>query len=408
MRTLPLLLIIPAALAAKPGNSNIKSINTPASQVQASTENALKPNTIAAINAAQTAVEISQIAAQYVYRSINKNNIEKNNANNEAKLINQLAEQLAAQTKNQKNQAIAGLIVKYSQELTKEINYFSKNNNSSSNATRIALKISEISAHTAQTLAYEIENDIIKQLSANALDNATFARNAFNEKNNEPDYNKADQIQELVVNTIKDNPQLIVDTIAKYSNNNQSDLISSLVKSNAKKIFLENNKMTLGSNNADVTIVEFNDYNCTYCKEMSNVLNQAIATDNYLKVIVKETPMMGPESNLAARAAVAAKRQGQYYRFRSIINNSKSNTSPEFIAKIASALKLDRSMYRSDIVNPELTRYLAKNVALANTLQIKTTPTLIISKNNGEVNEVINGAVSLSELKTIIARVRNR
>ena len=401
MRKLPLLFILPAALMAQTTSKATNTVTTTNNQVQ------MTAKTTLAVNTTQTAIEIAQISAQYVYRNINEDSNQQDTLLKEANLIGMLSEQLVTQTKNQENQAVAGLIAKYSEQLIAETKSFTKNNSSAINATRIAVKISEIAAHAAQTIAYAIDNDTIKQLAANALDTATFARTAFNEKINAPDYNKADQIQELVVNTIKSNPQLIVDTIATYSSGNKTNDILHLVKPNAEKIFMENNKITLGNSNADVTIVEFNDYNCTYCKEMSNILNQAIATDKNLKVIVKETPMMSPESNLAARAAVAAKRQGQYNRFRSIVSNSTSSTSPEFIAKVANSLNIDRSMYRSDIVNPELSRYLAKNIALANTLMIKTTPTLIISKNNGEINEVINGAVSLSELKTIISRVRN-
>ena len=214
------------------------------------------------------------------------------------------------------------------------------------------------------------------------------------------------EVQRLVNTTISSNPSLIVNTIASYQNTPSNEHAQALIKARSAEIFADNNQLVLGNPNGDITIVEFNDYNCSYCKQMTSTLNQATQADPNLRVLVKESPVLSPESTVAAKAAIAAMRQGQYANFRQLLTRTNAPTTPEFVAQTAQALGLNPIAFNADISNPSVDRYLAKNIALAKDLGLEATPSIIVSKNNGQYSRVITGAICLSQLQSAIADVR--
>jgi len=216
------------------------------------------------------------------------------------------------------------------------------------------------------------------------------------------------EVRQLVNATIRTNPSIIVDTISSYNSGSTStNQAQALVRARSSEIFAENNQLVLGNPNGDVTIVEFNDYNCTYCKQMTATINRATQLDPNLRVLVKEAPVATPSSALAAKAAIAAKRQGQYASFRQYMTSANAPATPSLIAQTAQTLGLNQTAFNADLSNPAIDRYLARNIELARSLGFQATPTIIVSTNNGQYSQTISGTVSLNQLQSLVAAVRN-
>jgi protein-disulfide isomerase len=157
-----------------------------------------------------------------------------------------------------------------------------------------------------------------------------------------------------------------------------------------------------GNPKGDVTVVEFFDYRCGYCKRVTPVLKELMAGDPNLRVVFKELPILSPESNLAAKAALAAEAQGKYLPFHEALMASDSSLSMPDILQLATALKLDTAKLQADMNKPEIQAAIQKNHALAQAVGITGTPAFIIGP------ELVPGAIELPALKELIAKARKR
>ena len=132
-----------------------------------------------------------------------------------------------------------------------------------------------------------------------------------------------------------------------------------------------------GNPHGDVTIVEFFDYRCPYCKQVQPALQALLDQDHKLRFIYKEIPVLGPASVLEARAALAAQRQGKYETFHAAMMGTKGQISEDTVDKTAESVGPDVNWLRQDMAAPEILQSLRANVALAHALNIHGTPGLL-------------------------------
>jgi protein-disulfide isomerase len=157
----------------------------------------------------------------------------------------------------------------------------------------------------------------------------------------------------------------------------------------------------VGGNPAgNVTIVEFFDYSCPYCKAVEPTLERLLGRDHNLRFVYKEFPVLGPESVTAARAALAASRQGKYVAFHDAMMTAKGPLDDERIYRVAGAVGLDLSRLKRDMAAPWVTAELKANMALAAALGVQGTPTFVIG------HKIVPGAVDLDRLERLIAAAR--
>jgi protein-disulfide isomerase len=150
----------------------------------------------------------------------------------------------------------------------------------------------------------------------------------------------------------------------------------------------------------DVTIVEFFDYRCPYCRAVAPRLAQLKKADGRIRYIYKEWPILGPVSRVAARAALAAWKQGRYEEFHEALMTYPGQLTEGGVFKTAERLGLDVDRLRKDMESPEIAQSLARTMELAKALGITGTPTFVIG------NELVPGAVSLDQLKAFVKRAR--
>jgi protein-disulfide isomerase len=157
---------------------------------------------------------------------------------------------------------------------------------------------------------------------------------------------------------------------------------------------------TGGNPKGDITIVEFFDYRCPYCRRVEPSVAAIIKDDPGLRIVYKEFPILGPESVFAAHVAFAALTQGKYQQFHNAMMAAKGEINEEAILKVATGAGLDVARVKTDMSAPEIDQIIKRNYALADALAINGTPAFVIGDN------LIPGAVELEDLKHMIATVR--
>jgi len=155
-----------------------------------------------------------------------------------------------------------------------------------------------------------------------------------------------------------------------------------------------------GNPSGDVTVVEFFDYNCPYCRRVAPTVTELEEADPDLRLVYKEFPILGPGSQFAARAALASRRQGKYVPFHNALMQATEQVTEETVMAIARDVGLDTEQLTADMQDPAIQDAIARNLQLANELRITGTPSFIIGE------EVVPGAVDLRTLQSLIARAR--
>ena len=158
---------------------------------------------------------------------------------------------------------------------------------------------------------------------------------------------------------------------------------------------------TSGNPNVDVTVVEFFDYRCGYCKRAAGAVTQLQKEDPRVRIVYKDLPILGEASELAAKAALASRAQGKHQAFHEALLASKAEMTKEEVLHIAGEVGLDTKRLEADMANPEWQTVIDRNRALAKDLGISGTPGFIVG------TELVPGALDLNGLKDLITRAGN-
>jgi len=177
---------------------------------------------------------------------------------------------------------------------------------------------------------------------------------------------------------------------------------SAAIAANARELFSSPRQVTLGDPQGDVTLVEFFDYNCGFCKRALADTLALIKDDPHLKVVLKEFPILGPGSSEAARVAIAVRIQapGKYLAFHQELLGSPGPASEEKALAAAKDQNLDMERIKKDIASDEVGATLSEDMKLASALGFAGTPSYVVGR------EVVLGALGLAGLKEHIERAR--
>jgi len=163
----------------------------------------------------------------------------------------------------------------------------------------------------------------------------------------------------------------------------------------------DKNIVVAGNPNGDVTMVEFFDYQCGYCKRVVNDLVNVVEADGNIRLVLIDMPILGDGSKLAAQYALAAEKQGKYMEFHTALMKSKGRLNDTMILDIAKAVGgLDIEKLKADKDSEAIAARLDSNVQQARKLNINGTPAFIIGQ------EVAPGAITGQRMKEMVARAR--
>jgi len=154
----------------------------------------------------------------------------------------------------------------------------------------------------------------------------------------------------------------------------------------------------MGNADGDVLIVEFFDYNCPYCRRATPILSDLIDENPGLRIVLREWPILGPDSELAARASLAAFKQGRYAAFHEALMD-KPRANAATVRQAAEETGLDYERLLQDMNTPEVDSHLKVSQAIAERLGIKGTPAFLIG------DTLIPGLLGRADLQALISQV---
>ena len=156
----------------------------------------------------------------------------------------------------------------------------------------------------------------------------------------------------------------------------------------------------IGPEDADAVLVEFFDYRCGFCKRVLGDVMALAAADSRLRIVFKEFPILGEVSAIAARASLAADRQGKWSEFHVALMSAPGALNEDRIMDIAAELGLDVVRLRADMESAAVAAIIERNRALAQALNIRGTPAFLVK------NAILPGAASREQLAELVAAAR--
>jgi len=157
-----------------------------------------------------------------------------------------------------------------------------------------------------------------------------------------------------------------------------------------------------GNPRGNVTIVEFFDVRCPYCKRLHAEMGPLLRRDRDIRVVMKDLPILGPQSVVAARALLAAHRQGKYAELYDALMSLRGEPTDAAIRSEAERVGLDYARLRREMDDPAIQQRLDANIALARALRIEGTPALIIG------DTLVPGALPVAQIEQMVAAARQR
>ena len=166
------------------------------------------------------------------------------------------------------------------------------------------------------------------------------------------------------------------------------------------EIFSDPDAPVAGNSEGAIVLVEFFDYRCGYCRRVKPTLETLLAENDDLRLVFKEFPILGPESALAARAALASRAQGLYEPFHWALMSADGPFDLDHILGVARSVGLDDERLARDMEEPAIDTLIDRNAMLASTLGIRGTPAFVVG------DRMIRGALPIEAFRTAIADAR--
>jgi protein-disulfide isomerase len=174
------------------------------------------------------------------------------------------------------------------------------------------------------------------------------------------------------------------------------------VKAGVMAVRNDDGDPVMGNPNGSLTVYEFSDYNCGYCKRMFAPIMQMLAKNGDVRMVIKEFPILSQSSVTAAKAGIAAQKQGKFKSFHTEMMTYRGQINDASIMQAAGAAGLDLAQLKQDMDSPETTAIIGRTRSAAAALNINGTPGLVIG------DTVIPGAISIEELQTVIDKERSK
>lgn len=191
-----------------------------------------------------------------------------------------------------------------------------------------------------------------------------------------------EDVKTIIQEYLKENPKIIVEALENYRVQQESDMEKAAQKkiTDFKPYFTGADRPSAGASAADakVTIVEFFDYNCGYCKHALPDVQQSLKDNKDVRIVFQDMPILSPLSQTAAKWAVAAHKQGKYFEFHTALMKFEGNKTDEALAKISQEIGLNVDQMKKDAESPEVNADIQKSVDAAREIGIQGTPAFIV------------------------------
>lgn len=203
-----------------------------------------------------------------------------------------------------------------------------------------------------------------------------------------------------------ENPQVLMEAIAVLEGQQQQAQVQmddALVQSYMDMLHDDGNSWVGGNPEGDITIVEFMDYRCGYCRRAFEEVETLVASDSNIRFIVKEFPILGEQSLLSAKFAVAVKKlygDDTYKAMHDILIALNTDMTPDTVSRLAASYDLNGDDILAEMDSADTAAVIDANHALGNLMQITGTPTFVIG------DRLVRGYVPLEQMVRIVAEER--
>lgn len=258
-------------------------------------------------------------------------------------------------------------------------------------------KILIVAGVMAQAI-FTLTAGVLSQTSESLAMEATAAQEGMN--------GNRSQIESIVRNYLLTNPEILLEMQTaleqKLREEQEAQTRQTIVEA-AASIFNSENDGVIGNPDGDVTVVEFFDYNCGYCKRALADMEALVENDPQLRFVLKEFPILGPDSQAAHVVSMAFRKLApdQYGEFHRRLLASDGRANEESAIKLAEELGVSEAELREEMDNPEIEAAFLETYDLANRLQISGTPAYVIG------DEIVFGALGKDHLSEKIRNQRN-
>jgi protein-disulfide isomerase len=199
------------------------------------------------------------------------------------------------------------------------------------------------------------------------------------------------------------NPEVLVEAmqeLERKQDSAQSNQAQKAIQEHRDALLGDPESPIAGNPNGDVTIVEFSDYQCPYCKRAHAAVKSILAADGKVRLVFKDLPILGEPSRIAALAALASQAQNKHLEMHNALMEYNGKLDRDKIMQIAGSVGLDVERLQKDMEDPKLKALIDRNMALASALGVRGTPAFVIGK------QFVPGAVDANALKQMIADAR--
>ena len=199
------------------------------------------------------------------------------------------------------------------------------------------------------------------------------------------------------------NPEVLVEAMQELERKQdtaQNNQAQKAIQDNRAALISDPESPTAGNPDGDVTIVEFSDYQCPYCKRAHAAMKSVLAGDRKVRLVFKDLPILGEPSRVAALAAHAARSQNKHLALHKALMEYSGKLDRDKIMELAGSVGLDVAQLQKDMEDPKLKAIIDRNMALASALGVRGTPAYVIGK------QFVPGAIDAATLKQLIADAR--
>ena len=220
-----------------------------------------------------------------------------------------------------------------------------------------------------------------------------------------PDAARRQEVETIVREYLRAHPEVIVEALQEMERREQETQRkhrAEAVRAHLTELTQDPGSPVGGNPQGTVTVVEFFDYQCGYCKRVTLEIKKLLQADSDVRLVYRELPILGPASVFAARAALAANKQGKYEPLHAALMGTNERLTEQTVLQLASQVGLDAAQLEKDMADPALAAALDRNFELQRKLNIQGTPALVVG------TEFIPGAADLATLMKLVEQARRK
>ena len=205
-------------------------------------------------------------------------------------------------------------------------------------------------------------------------------------------------LNSIIEDFIRNNPEVVRDTLIALAAREEAER----KQTGLAKVRDDQGDPVMGNANGTITLYEFSDYNCGYCKRVFEPIQQLVRDNPDVRLVIKEFPILSQSSLVAAKAAIAAEMQGKFGDYHIAMMTYRGQITDAVVMRMAAQAGLDIEQLKSDMESSKTLAIIQRTREAAAALEINGTPGLVIG------DTVVPGAIGLDELVKLIAEERNK